>query len=626
MADPGPSGNATADPEKAQPAQDTSARIYAEPARQRSQRRSSAAPAAPSSPSSTSSSESCAWQPPTARLSNDAERRACDETNIRQRVEEEYEKQYNDEAPSLQRTLSRQPTALTRTDSLLQTASRTTSRVVSVIRSRNPGQTAPFTHPLAHTKTTDDVLVHFDGPDDPYKPLNWSFRKKCVTTVLYGLTTMGASWASAIYAAGAKQIEREFGVGNEVAMLGTSLLLAGFGIGPLIWAPLSEMYGRKPAVLIPYFIAAIFSFGTATAKDIQTLEITRFFTGFFAAAPVTNTGGVMGDIWSPEHRGAAIVGYAMAVIGGPMIGPIAGGAIVQSYLGWRWTEYITGIMQFFFLILDVLIIDESYPPKLLVKKAQRLRFQTGNWALHALHEEWDVSFRELAHKYLIVPFALLTTPICFLVASYASFVYGILYLNLAYFPIVFQEIRGWGQLVGQLPFLALLIGILFGAVLNLFNQKFYVSRFRANGNRAVPEARLPPMMIGSIFFAAGNFIFGWTSQPRIHWIGSAVGAACMGFGFFTIFQAALNYLIDTFPENSASAVAANTFLRSCFAAAFPLFARAMAYGLTVPWASSLLGFVACGLIPIPYLFYIFGPRLRARGKWSRPSVNPPPRP
>ena len=63
--------------------------------------------------------------------------------------------------------------------------------VISRIRSREPGQTARFTHPLYHTKTSEDVIVDFDGPDDPYRPINWSFKKKCVTTVLYGLTTMG---------------------------------------------------------------------------------------------------------------------------------------------------------------------------------------------------------------------------------------------------------------------------------------------------------------------------------------------------------------------------------------------------------------------------------------------------
>ena len=114
----------------------------------------------------------------------------------------------------------------------------------------------------------------------------------------------------------------------------------GFGLGPLFWAPLSEIFGRKPAVLIPYFLAAAFSFATAAAKDIQTILIARFFTGFFGSAPVTNTGGVLGDIWSPTQRGIAMVFYSLAVVGGPVLGPIVGGAIVQSYLRWRWTEYV----------------------------------------------------------------------------------------------------------------------------------------------------------------------------------------------------------------------------------------------------------------------------------------------
>ncbi|KAL3480240.1 major facilitator superfamily domain-containing protein [Aspergillus californicus] len=492
---------------------------------------------------------------------------------------------------------------------------------ISRIRSREPGQTARFTHPLSHSKTKDDVIVDFDGPDDPYRPLNWSFRKKAITTVLYGLTTMGATWASAIYSAGTEEVSSQFGVGEEVSTLGTTLLLFGFGLGPLVWAPLSEVYGRKPAVLGPYFIAAIFSFGSATAKDLQTLMLTRFFTGFFGSAPVTNTGGVLSDIWTPEERGAAIVGYALAVVGGPVLGPIVGGAITQSYLGWRWTQYITGIMMFTFLTLDVLFLDETYPAALLVTKAQRLRHETGNWALHARHEEWNPTLRELGNKYLIRPFALLATPICFLVALYASFVYGILYLSLASFPVVYQEVRGWNQVVGALPFLAYLVGILFGAAINLANQRFYISRFKANNNRPVPEARLPPMMLGSVFFTAGLFLFGWTGQKQIHWFPSMVGATCMGLGFFTIFQAALNYLIDTFQSVAASAVAANTFLRSVFAGCFPLFATIMFRDLGVPWASSVLGFVAAALVPIPYLFYIYGEGIRRRGKWSRGSVT-----
>lgn len=68
--------------------------------------------------------------------------------------------------------------------------------------------------------------------------------------------------------------------------------------------------------------------------------ITRFFTGFFASAPVSNTGGVLGDIYSPAQRAAALAGYSMAVAGGPLLAPIVAGAMLVSGVSWRWTEYV----------------------------------------------------------------------------------------------------------------------------------------------------------------------------------------------------------------------------------------------------------------------------------------------
>jgi MFS family permease len=173
---------------------------------------------------------------------------------------------------------------------------------------------------LTRVQTTKDVLVDFDGPDDPYRPLNWPTHKKVTTTMLYGLVTMTATWASSSYSAGTKQIAAEFDVGEEVATLGTTLFLFGFGVGPLLFAPLSEVAGRRIAVLTPMFVAVCFSFGSATAKDFQTLMLTRFWGAFFASAPVTNTGGVLGDLYTPAWRGIAMAGYAMAVVGGPVLG------------------------------------------------------------------------------------------------------------------------------------------------------------------------------------------------------------------------------------------------------------------------------------------------------------------
>ncbi|KAK2608551.1 hypothetical protein QQS21_002897 [Conoideocrella luteorostrata] len=490
--------------------------------------------------------------------------------------------------------------------------------IVYKIRSRPVPQ---FTHPLAHVRTSEADLVDFDGPDDPYHPLNWVTSKKVSTTLLYGLVTMSATWASSAYSAGTDEIAREFHVGTQVATLGTTLFLFGFGVGPLLWAPLSEVYGRRVAVMVPMFISICFCFGTATAKDFQTLMLTRFFGAFFASAPVTNTGGVLGDLYTPAWRGIAMAGYAMAVVGGPVISPIVSAAVTQQdSLGWRWTEYLSGILQAFVLLFALIFIDESYPPKLLVYKARRLRHDTGNWALHAKFEEWDVSISELTHKFLLRPVQLICTPICFLMALYASFCYGILYMQLGAIPIIFGEIRGWKPLVATLPFLSIFIGAVFGCIINVYNQKVYNKAYHAAGNRAIPEKRLPPMMLGSLLFSGGQFIVGWTAEPGIHWIVPCIGLVLMGTGFFTIFQAALNYLVDTFQAYAASAVAANTFLRSCFAGAFPLVVGPLYHNIGVGPGSSITAGFAALLIPVPFVFYKVGRRIRAQSKWSKGSV------
>ncbi len=99
---------------------------------------------------------------------------------------------------------------------------------------------------------------------------------------------------------------------------------------------------------------------------------------------------------------------------------------------------------------------------------------------------------------------------------------------------MFQEQRGWNKFIGALRFLALLVGIVFGSVFNVCNQRYYYNpRLERNGGKAVPEARLLPMMVGGWFFAGGLFIIAWTGQKGIPWVEPCSGAVLMGFGYYT---------------------------------------------------------------------------------------------
>jgi hypothetical protein len=279
---------------------------------------------------------------------------------------------------------------------------------------------------------------------------------------------------------------------------------------------------------------------------------------------------------------------------------------------------ITGILQAVVLVLDLILIRESYAPVLLTAKARRLRKETGNWALHAAWEEKEIHAKDLAIKYGLRPLQMLATPICLFVTIYTAFIYAVFYASLAAFPIIFEQARGWNDLDAALPYLGVLLGISIGAVVNILNQQHYNAAFAANNNKPVPEARLPPMMIASVVLAAGLFLIGWTSLPDkiAPWPATAVGVLMMGFGYYTIFTSALNYLIDTFQRWGASALAANTFARSVLAAALPLCVPAMFAALGNGWGYSVLGVFACLNIPVPFLFYTFGKRIRGRGKYT----------
>lgn len=108
-----------------------------------------------------------------------------------------------------------------------------------------------------------------------------------------------------------------------------------------------------------------------------------------------------------------------------------------------------------------------------------------------------------------------------------------------------------------------------------------------------------------------------TSAKHINYWPSIIGTVLLGFGFVSIFQACLNYLVDTFTRFSASAVAANTFMRSVVGAAFPLFLGPMYRKLGVNWGSTIFGCIAACLIPVPFLFFIWGKQLRAKGEWTK---------
>ncbi|CAK5275989.1 unnamed protein product [Mycena citricolor] len=454
--------------------------------------------------------------------------------------------------------------------------------------------------------------------NDLEDPRNWSNARRWYITFVVTCAVISVTFGSAVITGDFKDIQAEFRVGEVVVALSVSLMVVGFGIGPLAWSPLSEIYGRRPLMIIPSLFYVIFNIPCAVAPNIETLLICRFFCGLFASAPLTLAGGTISDIWDNNERGIAVALFAAAPYGGPVLGPIVGGFVGQS-LGWRWIIWVNMIFAGAVLLLCT-SLPETFAPTLLRRRAARLRAETGNADIMTEQELNGQSFADMMTDTLIRPFQMIMTePILLLMSLFIALVYGLLYGFFFSFPVVFGE--GYHFTDGQvgLTFCSVLIGLGLALLMTVRLEKDYLKRAAAKGGRADPEDRLVGMMIAGPFVSISLFIFGWTSPPFVqpgggNWVGPASAGIPFGFGMVVIYFSANAYLIDAFPGYVASALAAKTVIRSGAGAAMPLFIVQMYHGLGNGWAASLLAFLALAMIPIPILFYRYGKAIRARSQ------------
>lgn len=466
--------------------------------------------------------------------------------------------------------------------------------------------------------TEDDPYIVKWIPNDARNPQSFSQARKWFITAAAAIATLAVALLSSAYTGGVQEVILHFKIGSTVATLGVSLFVLGFAIGPFLWAPLSELFGRQILFFTTYMALTLFCVGCAVAQNIETLLVCRFFAGAFGSSPLTNSGGIIADMFPASQRGLAMAVFAAAPFLGPAIGPIAGGFLGMN-AGWRWVMGFLAAFAGFVWIAGSVLIPETYAPVILRARARKLCRMTGK---HYVSQA-DVmaggkpSLGQSFKIALLRPWILLfKEPIVLILSIYMSVIYGTLYMMFAAFPIVFQRGRGWNQGIGGLAFIGIVIGMAVAIACTWPINKRYNVVAQKNGGLAPPEARLPPVMVAAVTMPIGLFWFAWTNSPSIHWAASIAGSIPFGFGMVLCFLGIMNYLVDSYAIFAASVLAASSFLRSLFGAAFPLFTSYMYDDLGIHWASSIPAFLAVACMPFPFLFYKYGAAIRARCKFS----------
>ncbi|ERS99911.1 uncharacterized protein SPSK_08776 [Sporothrix schenckii 1099-18] len=526
---------------------------------------------------------------------------------------------------------------------------RTQSQVVvpRLVKTRTGTKSNGAGQPAAHTYETA-IVVDWYSTDDRSNPQNWRLRRRIGVGFIIWLYTFCVYMSSAIYTNSEQGVMETFGVDATNAALGLSIFVLGYGVGPLIFSPLSEIpsIGRNPVYAVTMIFFVIFSLpaslaygnlpGGFSSGNFGGFIMLRFLQGFFGSPCLASGAASLGDMFSLLHLPYALAGWVSAGFSAPALGPLLSGYSVPAK-GWRWSMLEILWAAAPCTIVMLLFLPETSAPNILLRRARRLRKITGSDRFRAPSELADYnelgvqtdgkpkqSARSKAFAVLIdaliKPIEItLKDPAVLFVQVYSAIVYGIYYSFFEAFPLVYPVAYGMSPGQVGLVFTCILVACLLGIAMYCLYVYFILNRKIARTGQFPPnEDRLIPAMLAAFGPTFGLFIFGWTAEhaPKVPWIAPTIGITLYGATVFVVLQCIFVYIPLSYPMYAASLFAANDFFRSAFATGSILFGRPLFMNLGIGRGTSVLGGLSViGIVGI-WLLYFYGARLRAMSKFA----------
>lgn len=477
---------------------------------------------------------------------------------------------------------------------------------------------------VATTSADGIQYVEWTGDNDPENPKNWSFAYKCFVTFIVCVMTVFVYLGSSVVVPGIPEIREEFGVSEPVAALSISLFVWGYGLGPMVLSPITEIarIGRNWPYVISIGLFVIMQVPTGLCNNIPGYLVLRFIAGLLGSPVLATGGATMADIWNLDGgfmNGIACWSYAAC--GGPGLGPLLSGFAVQER-GWHWTFWpllcgtgLTWLVVFF-------LMPETSADAVLAHRAAMLRRKQGNANLRSRGELRDaqLTLGMLTYATLYRPlYMTFTEPVLFFSNLYIAYVYGITYCFFEAFPLTFQGRHGFSLGQSSSAYVTGWIVCVIALLLYCwYNQQLVLPWFR--GGKWKPEYRMHACFAGGILFPASLFWFGWTSFASVPPYAPLAAYGVFQCAVFLLFQGFLGYLGEMYPVYTASAYASNGLFRALAGGAFPLFSTQMFERLTIQGGCSLLGGLAVLLLPITLAFYMYGGRLRQMSRMAGSSA------
>ncbi|OJA21197.1 hypothetical protein AZE42_01355 [Rhizopogon vesiculosus] len=452
---------------------------------------------------------------------------------------------------------------------------------------------------LSRTPSVKSFYVNFED-GDIRNPVNFSPTRKWVMTLIVCAFAGIYGAAGSSYVMGYSSMIRDLDCTLFQATIGLSMYALGVGLAPLVTSSLSEEFGR-----LRFYIGSSFLFMltevmiafVSRSPRVETVIVARLLGGVFASTGSTIVAGTVADIWMPHERGLPMSIFSLTILSSMGLGPtIAAWIEANPSLGWRWIQWVHVIVTGVYFISVCLFMEETRSAVILINIARKVRKDKGDNRYCARAEENKSSIASMIKFSCTRPLHfLLTESTVQSFSLWVGFVWGVLYILLDSISGEFKQVYGFG--VGET-----------GAV--------YVTMMRHFQHKG-REARLYTACAASVLFPTGMVIVSLTARADILWIVPLIGLTLFWASVFVIYQSVFVYLADCYGPYASSALAGQSLCRNILATIFPLFTTQMFDVMTYKWADMLVAMIAVAMIPIPYVLFFYGLRIRQRSPFSQ---------
>ncbi|KAJ5053846.1 uncharacterized protein L3040_000137 [Drepanopeziza brunnea f. sp. 'multigermtubi'] len=480
-------------------------------------------------------------------------------------------------------------------------------------------------------------LVVFDPQGDAENPMDWSRKYKLGIVSLLGLMAFVVSFTCLGVVPVADKIVHDLSGRTDKT---SSILLVtvwelGEAAGPLLMAPLSEIYGRYPVFNIANIVFILSVILGALSQSTELFIFSRFLTGFAVASNVLNPA-IIGDIYPSEQRGSGMSLVMLAPLIGGTFGPAIGGAMAET-LGWRNILWMCAACAILCEIAFFTLLRETYKVKILRRRAAALRISQKDQSLKCAFdaqsgrkELWWPVLRTAVLRPVLVMW---DSSVLKIMSFYAGFTFTFYYIMATTLPGMLRDMYGFSDAAAGSAFMFFSVGAMCGIlVCNLFLDRIYIALSIRSSSKdtadlkdpdsppttnTTPEFRLPLMIVAATLFPLVNFLYGWV--PASGWPAWALLLSVGLFGFVLIVMSApsSSYIVDAFGMYSASAMTMVLLTRCTMGTLLPLTIPVLTDMLGLRGAFTLLAAVCVVMVPLPVVVMRYGGVWRQKSKYTR---------